>query len=418
MERFVGHHRGEIRWVSSEPGEGGVAVPPEFSELSDRHVLSNLIVKRGQVMKKPDFSNPSKHKAAFISVWGIQCGISTYSEWLWPELGKYFQDWHVFAEVAPGKENYSEPKVTRCWKRGESLQVLLNELERFGPDVVYIQHEWGIFPDARYWLALMSALHHRYRVVVCFHSIYPAHRDKAICLAAAPEIIVHTPTAARAISGLGVSRPTYVVPHGCLENDHGPKPWNMLKSEHTIVQFGFGFRYKGWHVALEVVHELREKFPDVFFTGLFSVPANAGQDIDQYFGELQERIDQLKLRDHVALIKGFQDEVSLKDYLRIHRVALFPYVENGKHAVLGCSGAARFTMAQGIPIVTTRIPLFEDLDAIVPRGDTPRELAAQVAKLFDRKSREGVTLVQDKFLEANSWARAGERYAAVLRSGF
>lgn len=417
MGRFVGHYRGEIRWVSSEPGVDGIAVPPELGSFSNRKLLSDFHIRCGQIMKKADFSDTSKLKAAFISVWGIQCGISTYSEWLWPELGKHFQDWRVFAEAAPGKARYEEgggAVVDRCWKRGESIQVLLNELERFGPDVVYVQHEWGIFPDARYWLALMSALH-RYRVIVCFHSIYPNHRDKAICLSAAPEIVVHTESAVKAIRELGVSSPVHLVPHGSLPNEKAPRPWNMLKSEHTIVQFGFGFRYKGWSTALEVVHALKDEFPDIFFTGLFSVPANAGQDIEQYFSELQERIDQLQLRNHVALIKGFQSEESLKNYLRIHRAALFPYIDNGNHAVLGCSGAARFTMSQGIPIATTHIPLFEDLEGVVPQGRSVPELAGAVRDLFKPALRSIAIARQDRFLETNSWARAGERYAAVLR---
>lgn len=380
-------------------------------------------------MKKADFSDTSKLKAAFISVWGIQCGISTYSEWLWPELGKHFQDWKVFAEIADcpkcgaqlGRNEFhyascpGEGNIVRCWKRGEPIQILLNQLERFDPDVVYVQHEWGIFPDARYWLALISALH-RYRVIVCFHSVYPAHKDKAVCLSAAPEIIVHTAASEQAIRALGVASRVHVIPHGCLPNEKAPRPWNMLKTEHSIVQFGFGFRYKGWHAALEVVHALREEFPDVFFTGLFSVPANAGQDIDQYFGELQRRIDQLQLRDHVALIKGFQSEEGLKDYLRIHRVALFPYVDNKEQAVLGCSGAARFTMSQGIPVVTSRVPLFADLAGVVAQSNEVPGMADYIACLFKEKdARSRYLKQQDIFLEENSWAKAGERYAAVLR---
>lgn len=414
MERFVGHHRGSVRWVSSEPGEGGIAVPPEFSSVPSSKLISDFHVKGDHLVKKPDFSDPSKLKAAFISVWGIQCGIATYSEWLWPELGKHFQDWKVFAEVAKGLHDFDEPRVERCWKRGESLQVLMRELERFGPDVVYIQHEWGIFPDARYWLSLISTLQVRYRVIVCFHSIYPEHPDKSICVTACPEIIVHTRSAFESEQLRDTRR--YLVPHGCLPNENAPRPWNMLKTEHSIVQFGFGFRYKGWHVALEVVRILKERYPDVFFTGLYSVPANAGDDVQQYYEELQERIDQLQLRDHVALIKGFQSEESLRNHLRMSRAALFPYIDNGKHRVFGCSGAARFTMSQGIPLVTSKVPLFEDLAGVVYQEEGPHEMAQAVMRLFDAGISQKAVERQNMFLEENSWARAGERYAAVLRS--
>lgn len=343
---------------------------------------------------------------------GIECGISTYSEWLWEKMGPQFKEFHIFAEAAVDVRD--DGPISRCWSRGKPLTDLIRSIKAYNPDVVYIQHEFGIFPNARYWLALISALQDR-KVIVTFHSTYGAHHgDKIVCEAAVKDIVVHTEVARRSMAEeKQVPGRVHVIPHGSHPLIHRDRYWNIYRSPHTIVQFGFGFRYKGWFQALEVVAELKPRFPDVFWTGLFSESPFSMREHDALYEELVAYAEKLGVSENIALVRGYQSNVTLQSYLRTNRVALFPYIDNGAHTVLGCSGAARIAMANGAPTVTSHVPLFDDLEGVCPRPGTIAGLAAAVAELFDETKARAQVSRQIEFLEKTSWDTVARQYVEL-----
>lgn len=412
MGNYVGHRLGAIVLLAEEHGKDRIPVPLELAEIPPRELLSDYQVRGGKIVKQGDFKDTSKLKAAFISVYGIACGISTYSEQLWPELGKMFGDYMIFSEkLMQGTDD--SPKIKRCWQRGKSVVELLSEVREYDPDVVYIQHEYGIFPSAANWLALLSGLG-RYRVIVCLHSVYD-HEDKAVSEFAVKEAIVHTEAGAEALKKKSISTKITVIPHGCVQSRRGEKLWNPYGKRKTILQVGFGFRYKGWETAIEVVAELRSRGHDPFFTGIFARPAMANPEMDSYLAELMELISTLGVEDNVALIPGFQSEETISRLARTNMVAMFPYVDNGEHTVYGCSGAARMLMSYGIPVVTSNVPLFSDLEGVCPQGHDVNELANHVEAMFNSRYLSELQVTkQEKFVTCNSWPETAKRYAAVL----
>src|SRR5581483_8856536 len=91
-------------------------------------------------------------RVAVICNWGDECGIATYSKFLVTEIKKKVKEVHIFSE------NNAEPCVIPCWTRGESVQQLLREIRSYNPDFIIIQHEFGIFPKASYFLQLIQGL--------------------------------------------------------------------------------------------------------------------------------------------------------------------------------------------------------------------------------------------------------------------
>ena len=71
------------------------------------------------------------------------------------------------------------------------------------------------------------------------------------------------------------------------------------KSEKTFMQFGFLFRYKGWQLALETVGLLKEKYPDIFFTGLCSESPYAKVEHQIYYNELMELASRLNIKENI-----------------------------------------------------------------------------------------------------------------------
>lgn len=410
MEKYVGLREGKIVWISDKNAAEGVKLPEQFHKLSDHELISNVRYKNGQFEDKSAQKNIQDLKVALIGVWKINCGISTYSDFLMDQIKSQVKDYRIFAELA--SDAAPDIHVDRCWERGKPMMELARQVNDYDPDVVLIQHEYGIFPDARHWLALISNLHTQ-KVFVALHSVYQFHQDKTICEAAIPNVIVHTKLQEEGLRLKGYKKPIHIIPHGCLPPRGLPRLWNLYRSEHTFMQFGFGFEYKGWENALQACALLKKEYPDVFYTGLFSESVYSKHLHDNYFNKLQGFIRELGIEENVSLIRGFQPDEVLESFFRTNKCAVFPYRENGEHTVLAVTGAARVAMTYGIPVVTSRVPFFSDLDQACLQASTPEELVEQIKKAW--ADPKGCVAKQDEFLKKNSWANVARMYLEVMR---
>ena len=414
MAIFIGHRCGSICYVgSSKPVESSLSIVElsnSFSKTEAKDLINHFEVRRNQVCPK-NFKDHKELRVAFIGVYKTACGIATYSQWLWEETFPLIKEYRIFSEYSDSAPE--EVNVVRCWKRGEPFVELIKKIREYDPDVIYIQHEWGIFPVGTHFLSLMTALQ-PYRTVVAMHSVYN-HMDKLTNEAAMPEIIVHTQAAYDMLVNIKkVSKPVHVIPHGCFPCTSTHKYWNRYGSKYLLLQFGFGFKYKGWESSLKVVSILKEKFPNIFFTGLISETSNNKKFHDGYNQELMKLIQDLDIEQNIGLIRGFQSDEVLDSFLRTNTVAIFPYVRNGSHEVFGCSGAARLSMSKGIPVIVSDVPLFDDLEGVCYRAKNEEDFCKEIEKLFDPKYHAEQIKRQNKFLEENSWEISAKRYLDIL----
>ena len=427
MARYIVVKDRRIRAVSSTEitsEDEVVRVPPELDDVAASTLMSGFqvrdgIIERGQILKPA-----SQTKIAFVGNWKMRCGISTYAEKLWPHVAAGVGDWRIFAErnsekTGPlnvfGGIEVDSSHVVECWSRGEPLGELVKQLRDYVPDVVWIQHEYGLWPNARHWLALMSQLAGM-RVIVTLHSVY-RHMDKLVSEAAIPEIVVHLEGAKRVLEDVKrVPGAVHLMSHGCDPIGDRSRLWNIYRSEHTFAQFGFGFRYKGWENSIHAVAELKKKHPDVFFTGLFSESSYSMTEHETYHADLMRLTRDLGVEDNVALIRGFQSDESLDSYLRTNRAVVFPYVSHPDHEVFGVSGAARYAMSKNVPVVTTSVNHFSDVPTI--KADTPEAIASALDSLFSsRVAWEKQVQKQTEYALANSWENVAKRFLEILETG-
>jgi glycosyltransferase involved in cell wall biosynthesis len=416
MARFAGIKNERIHIISSinfeHPDYYVFEIPKEFDGISSPDLIANFRVRNNNLKTKFSKKAAKDLKVAFVGNWKMQCGIATYAEKLWGEVIKLVGDYKFFVEKIDSVE--SSEKVLPCWKRGESLRELATAIKDYDPDIVWIQHEFGLWPNACYWLSLINQLSD-YRIIITMHSVF-YHRDKTICEAAMPEVVVHLDGAQDVLKNVKkIPGKVYVIPHGCEPCVSRERLWNFYKSEHTFMQFGFGFRYKGWENAIKATAILKQKYPDVFFTGLFSESDFNKVEHQMYYNELMGLVGSLNLEDNVAIIKGFQSDETLDSYLRTNKVVIFPYVSHPAHEVFGASGAARLAMAKAVPVITTSVNHFSDLPTI--KADTPEAIAAELEQLFShpQAAKEQVER-QIKYLEDNTWDKIAARYVQIFEN--
>lgn len=421
MKRYVGVRNDRIVIVSDfQFSDGGVLVlelPAELASMTPMELITRARYRNGRFVVKGDVKSADRMKVAFVGNWKMRCGISSYSENLWPQVAAHLNDFRLFVEhndQPTGQLNklgdtvFPEEWVVPCWKRGESLDDLVKNIQAYDPDIVWIQHEFGLWPNARHWLSMMSRLAD-YRVIVTMHSVFH-HKDKTIVEAAMPEIVVHLDGAREVLkSEKKLGSKVYVIPHGCFPVDKSEKLWNFYRSTKTFMQFGFGFRYKGWEDSIRAVAILKEKYPDVFFTGLFSESPFNMLEHQLYYNELMALIESLDLQENVAIIRGYQSDEALDSFLRTNQATVFPYVSHPAHEVFGASGAARLAMAKAIPVVTSYINHFSDLPTI--KVTTPEEIAFELEKIFlDWKVKRAQIDRQNEYVTENTWDKIAQRY--------
>lgn len=413
--KFIGVKNGKIQVVSDKKFTNTnldiLTLPERLENVDNNKLLLEYKVKDGSVYHKYTGKSGQDLKVALVANYGMNCGIATYSKFLYDELTPLLGNYKIFAETFDGQPADTE-NLLHCWKRGESLVNLIQAIKDYDPDVVLIQHEWGLWHNSRQWLSMMSQLHN-YRVICTMHSTF-YHMDKLIVEASIQEMIVHLESAKDVLlNNKSISSKIYVVPHGCFLPEKKDKLWNFYRTEQNFIQFGFLFRYKGYENAIRAAALLKPKYPGVYFTGLCGEAHNATLEHNKYYDDLIGLVNDLGLQENVALIRGYQSETVLDTFLRMNKAAVFPYISNKDHECFGSSGAVPYGMARQIPIITSNVHHFENLPTI--KASSPEDIAAELDKIFSsNKVREDQIAKQNEYLEQNCWTKVAQMYLKVL----
>ena len=421
--RYAAIKNERISLISTEPFENKkiniVEIPDKLDHISAKQLIINGRVKNGEVIYKHLKKPASEMKIALVSNYGSACGIGTYSKFLFEEIINYVGDYKLFIEKQDKYEienpKIPSDKIMACWKRGESNLELVEAIKEYEPDVVLIMHEFGIWPTAPIWLSLISQLSN-YRIITTMHSIFPYHQDKTIYEAATPEIVVHLQGAKDClVNEKKISGKVYVIPHGCYPIGDQSKLWNTYKSNHTFIQTGFNFPYKNYKSSILATAILKKKYPDIFFTALLSESPHNMDGHTLHFNQLSELVNQLGIQDNVSLIRGFQSENVINSYLRTNQVGVFPYMSVPGHEVFGSSGAARWAMSAGLPIISSSIHHFSDLPTI--KANSPEEIATALDYLFSSEdARKQQIDKQNQFISDHSWNKIAQQYIKIFEN--
>jgi glycosyltransferase involved in cell wall biosynthesis len=369
-------------------------------------------------------------RVAMVTTWDARCGIAEYSRFLIEAALPRCRDLEIEVLCSPGEGAWDRKPVRSevCWQQRPiiDLGTLRARLRGGHFDVVHFQFNFGFFDLDEFARTVRTLKQSGQRVFITFHATADlAEPDRVISLARigdtlrlADALLVHNLADRQRLAGFGVQDNVVLLPHGNVvfpeEDPNLRRQWGITL-EPVVGTFGFLLPHKGILELLEAVSLLRAEYPNI---GLVGQCALHRDNISREFEPVvRERIRQLGLEAQVLLSTEFVSPEEASVLVQLADVLALPYSASGE----SISGAVRFALGTGRPVITTRSDIFRDVaeSTFQIESNRPEEIAAAIrtilgdpglAKELGRKARSQV--------EATSWERIAEQYVQLLLPGW
>ena len=295
--------------------------------------------------------------------------------------------------------------VERVWERRGLGSWIAASSRIIGskPDVVHVQHEYGLFNTwmgLPYLLFLAVARLLRSRVVVTLHSVCPSKPvslkgrlsslggRSAVRLSTrgmrllAHRFVCHTETQRRYLLHVHGFDPQAIdlIPHG--SNPEVPSA-SSPGDRPLLLFFGYISRRKGVDTLLRAMPLIKREVPKA---RLLVAGTYQNKDGSDCLKELREEAERLGLKESVEFRTRHFPEEELPTLFSESRLVVMPYVE-----LFGCSGVLREAARFGKPVVASDLKNIRcecspsrDLILVPPRD--PSALADAVVRLLEDPS--------------------------------
>ena len=367
-------------------------------------------------------------RVAWVSSWNSKCGIAMYSKFIVEQFDQREFGIGVFASISETPLSDDGEDVFRCWTdHSGSIDGLLENLDRYAPNVIVVQFNFGFISVANLSRLILHCELRRVVIIVIFHSTRPVDSEslkaslKSIAgeLARADRLLVHGIDDLNRLKSYGLVRNTALLPHGVpdwrsipalLNSDDSVRPSRRVRWK--IATYGFLLPHKGLEEIVDAVSLLRGRRIDIELTMVNAIyPIKTSQTL---FEALHERVVSLGLRDFVAIHSDFLPDEESLGLLRAADLLVFPYTQTAESS----SAAVRFGLATGLPVACSPLEIFRDVHDVVHTlpGTTAHDLADGIELLLANPVLlASKSSTQDEWLDAHAWTNISRRMGGIIR---
>lgn len=297
-----------------------------------------------------------------------ECGIATYAQNLFQALKKTDPDLRIIVlaiDELDKKRKYSEEARQFIKKEAvASYEKAAEYINNSGANIVYLQHEFGIFGgfDGTLILNLLEKL--KIPVVVSLHTVPITKNSKRreMRLKLLKDILRHckrailttklakeTLTKEAGISG----RKVRVIYHGTPDVKYvGQKKAKEdlgLEGKKVLSTIGLINTHKGVDLAVEALPEIIKKHKDVIYLIAGSMHSSKRKEVEEYLKKAMDKAKELKVEKYIKRIDKYFTEEELIKYFQASDIYLTVY--DGAAQV--SSGTLAYAFACGRCIVST-----------------------------------------------------------------
>ena len=369
---------------------------------------------------------PKLRRAAMIGNFPPRkCGIATYTRDTFESLRKATPrtEWNLVVMEDPGGNHVYPPQVTHVIPQNDIAiyQKTADDLNRSDVEVVFLQHEFGIFGgDAgSHLLPLLRRL--QMPLVTTLHTVLQTPNpdqkrvlDEILRLSSA--VIVMTETGADILERVYGAGPTkvHVIPHGAPERPFSATdPFKTslgLAGNKVIMTFGLLSPNKGLETIIRGLPAILDRHPDAVYLIVGAThPHLVQHEGEAYRDSLIELARSLGVVDHLRFINRFVGDEELVDLLQAADLYVTPYLTEAQVT----SGTLAYAIAVGKPVISTpywhaKEALADGVGVICPFNDTRAFTREIIDLLADDTRRDAMARRAYRAGEPSRWRKVAQ----------
>jgi glycosyltransferase involved in cell wall biosynthesis len=356
-----------------------------------------------------------------------KCGIATFTRDMLACLrsASSATSWDVVALNDEGASYDYPADVTRTINQNVAGDYIATAeaLNRSGAEIVFIQHEFGIYggPAGEHLLLLMRRL--RMPIITTLHTVLerpdPDQRrvmDEILRLSAS--VVVMARKGAEILAAVHKSDPAKVriVPHGAPERPFAAtdsfKAALGVAGRPTIMTFGLLSPNKGLETVVRALPRVLERHPDAVYMIVGAThPHLVAREGEAYRDSLAALAGSLGVLDNIRFFNRFVDDAELVRLLQATDIYATPYLTESQIT----SGTLSYAIALGKAIVSTPYwhaaeALADGVGCLCPFGDVDAFGRAITDLLTDDARRESLARKAWRAGVDARWSNVGRAY--------
>lgn len=366
-------------------------------------------------------------RIALLSSYASQCGIGTYVDALGRALRDRGHEIRVLAmELDAAAQYYGgmDLPYVRCWTRDGDYKTVDQNLEAFRPDVLHVQHEYGLHKGlARFsaWIASARSC----PVVTTLHTVpIPGHEQAtplewmmSVLTRVRGVAIAHQEPAVAALRAYGVER-AFCIPHGTggpfPRGDRQAARARLRLPPEALVFATMGFWTPGKRndssIRAFVTLQKRGALPKDAVFLLAGQPIGEDADADQRKWCVQ--LERSGLARTVQIRPGFVDDGFIGDYFDAADVI----VANSGPTMYSVSGRGHLAMAHGAAVLAAEVPLLHEFKFCGLTFNSQAQLEQGMVKLAnDSNLRAELQQRAHNYAAQTSWSNVAAAHESVYK---
>jgi 1,2-diacylglycerol 3-alpha-glucosyltransferase len=304
-------------------------------------------------------------KIVWISSWAPRaCGIATYSAELVGALRKKRNRVYIVCHPDGGSpgEKYVYPVMdTQRPGWDEELYAVVKKIQ---PDIVHIQHEYGLYQtEGDHGVSLFRPIFRwkmekRFPVVVTYHSVYTRLNRMMSCYMDVMQSLIDAGLVHEAYQWIHlpvnigrIPDNIYVIPHGApgrvSMTRKKAKRALGLEGKKVVGLIGWFHETKGFHRVLERWDSIAEKL-DINTVLLLAGDARPGDPTQLHYKErLLSLVEESRFKDRIRVIMGSFEPEEYERILASFDLMVMPY------SFASQSGNLAHSFSLGVPVIAS-----------------------------------------------------------------
>lgn len=359
-------------------------------ELIERKFNWDVVANRWMNFINDVRKNAQGICVAMVTTWNTRCGIAEYTKYLVESMHTDVK-YTIYPNIGDPIEREDEEFVAeRTWKKREDICNLIHVLNESDADIVHIQFAWGFF-KANQLTDILKCVHKR--IIVQIHGTDqfvdevlsdPMSEQLIKELRLASCYLVHQADDLVKLQkvNLGVDK---VKLYSLPQRSFIQRSVSVARQElgialdcQIVAAYGFLDPHKSIYELIQAIEKLREKYPNILLMAVCAIysPEVSGEYYEKCLAYVREH----HLSENVYIITDFLEPEESVLLLQTADVLCLPYAPSKESA----SGAARFCVGAGRPLIVTDQPIFAEFkgQSLQIKDNSPQKIASAIENVL------------------------------------